>query len=322
MRHSQRIKNIKGSPFFAGFVLAFGILCIGFSAIFVKLADVPGSVATFYRLLFAAIAILPVWFYRGIKMPVRKDVLLILAGSFFFAVDLLLWNTAIPLTSAATATLLANNAPVWLGLITVVVLRRKLPGKFWLGLLVAMVGLNVLIGIDSWRSMQFNTGDMLSLLAGFFYALYLIYTMEVRKRVNTINFMSLSLIFMVIMMFFTTWFMGHSFTGYSSQTWIWLTALGLISHFGGWICINYALGHLKGSNVSVTLLAQSVVTAIFGIIILGEYLNMQQIIGGIIILSGIYIVNRRNSSSSESAANNLAPDQQPATSPKENKEKD
>lgn len=317
MRHSQRIKTFKGSPLFAGSVLAFGILCIGFSAIFVKLADVPGSVATFYRFLFAGIAILPVWFYRGIRMPVRKDLLLILTGSFFFAIDLFLWNTAIPLTSAATATLLANNAPVWLGLITVVVLRRKLPGKFWIGLVVAMVGLNVLIGINSWRTMQFNTGDILSLLAGFFYALYLIYTMEVRKRVNTITFMSLSLIFTIIMMFFTTLFMGDSFTGYSSQTWISLTALGLISHFGGWICINFALGHLKGSNVSVTLLAQSVVTAIFGIIILGEHLSLEQIIGGIIILSGIYIVNRRNTSTRESSINTLAPDQQPVTVPEE-----
>ncbi len=309
------IKQLKNSAFFAWFVLAFGILCIGFSAIFVKLADVPGSVATFYRLLFATIAIIPVWMYRGIRMPVRKDVLLIMAGAFFFAVDLLLWNTAIPLTTAATATLLANNSPVWLGLITVIVLRRKLPGKFWLGLLVAITGLNVLIGIDSWRTMQFNTGDMLSLLAGVFYAIYLLYTMEVRKRVNTVTFMSLSLLFMVLMMFFVNLLMGNSFTGYSSRTWLSLSGLGLVSHFGGWLCINYALGHLQGSNVSVTLLAQSVVTAIMGMVVLGEYLSVHQVVGGAIILSGIYIVNRRNAPPREAPVNTLAPDQQPATKP-------
>lgn len=307
------LKNFKASPLFAWFTLALGIVCIGFSAIFVKLADVPGSVATFYRLLFATIAIIPVWMYRGIKMPVRRDVLLILAGSFFFAVDLFMWNTAIPLTTAATATLLANNAPIWLGLITVVILRQSLPRKFWLGLVVAIIGLNVLIGIESWRTMQFNTGDMLSLAAGFFYALYLIYTVEVRKRVNTVTFMSLSLIFMVVMMFFTTWFMGHSFTGYSSGTWLSLAGLGLVSHFLGWLCINYALGHLKGSNVSVTLLAQSVVTAILGIFVLGEFLSLNQIIGGMIILSGIYIVNRRNTSHRESPADTIVPDQHPAS---------
>jgi drug/metabolite transporter (DMT)-like permease len=309
------LKNIKASPLFAWSALALGIVCIGFSAIFVKLADVPGSVATFYRLLFATVAIIPIWIYRGIKMPVRRDLLLILAGSFFFAVDLIMWNTAIPLTTAATATLLANNAPIWLGLITVVILRQSLPRKFWVGLVVAIIGLNVLIGIESWRTMQFNLGDMLSLAAGFFYALYLIYTVEVRKRVNTVTFMSLSLIFMVVMMFFTTWLMGHSFTGYSSNTWLSLAGLGLISHFLGWLCINYALGHLQGSNVSVTLLAQSIVTAILAIFILGEYLNLNQIVGGLIILSGIYIVNRRNTGHQVSPANTLAPDQQPTAEP-------
>ncbi|MBW6478668.1 MAG: DMT family transporter [Bacteroidales bacterium] len=315
------LTKAKASPLFAWFALALGIACIGFSAIFVKLADVPGSVATFYRLLFATVAIIPIWMYRGIKMPVRRDLFLILAGSFFFAVDLIMWNTAIPLTTAATATLLANNAPIWLGLITVVVLRQRLPRKFWLGLLVAITGLNVLIGIESWRTMQFNMGDMLSLAAGFFYALYLIYTVEVRKRVNTITFMSLSLIFMVVMMFFTTWFMGHSFTGYSTRTWLSLAGLGLVSHFLGWLCINYALGHLKGSNVSVTLLAQSVVTAILGIYILGEFLSLNQIIGGLIILSGIYIVNRRDTGHRESPANTLAPDQQPTTEPVSEKDR-
>jgi drug/metabolite transporter (DMT)-like permease len=305
------LKNFKASPLFAWFALALGIVCIGFSAIFVKIADVPGSVATFYRLLFAALAIIPIWMYRGIKMPVRRDMLLILAGSFFFAVDLFMWNTAIPLTTAATATLLANNAPIWLGLITVVILRQSLPRKFWVGLVVAIIGLNVLIGIESWRTMQFNTGDMLSLAAGFFYALYLIYTVEVRKRVNAVTFMSLSLIVMVVMMFFTTLFMGHSFTGYSSRTWLSLLGLGLVSHFGGWLCINYALGHLKGSNVSVTLLAQSVVTALLGIIILKEYLSLNQIIGGIIILSGIYIVNRRDAPPRVSPVNKPAADQHP-----------
>lgn len=303
------LTKLKKSPLFAAIALALGIVCIGFSAIFVKLADVSGSVSTFYRVFFATLAIIPIWFYKGAKVPGSRDMWLIFAGSLFFAIDLFLWNTAIPLTSAATATLLANNAPVWLGLITVTVLRQKLPGKFWVGLVVTLIGLNVLIGLQSWRSMQFNTGDMLSLAAGFFYALYLLYTMEVRKRVDTVTFMTFSLICMLVMLFVTTWFMGHSFTGYSSGTWLSLAGLGLVSHFLGWLCINYALGHLKGSNVSVTLLAQSVVTALLGIVILGEYLDVHQIMGGLIILSGIYIVNRRNVPTAP--ANTLAPDQQP-----------
>ena len=120
------LRRIRQSPYTAYIALFFGIICIGFSAIFVKIANVPGSVSSFYRLFIAALAIIPLWIYRGMKIPSSGDIWLIL-GEHFFAFDLFLWNTAILLTSAATATLLANNAPIWLGLISLVVLRQKLP---------------------------------------------------------------------------------------------------------------------------------------------------------------------------------------------------
>ena len=224
-------KKLRSSPSFAYTALIFGILCIGFSAIFVKIANVPGSVSTFYRLLFATMAILPLWVYRGMKVPNGRDLWLIFVGAAFFAFDLFLWNTAILLTSAATATLLANNAPIWVGLISLIVFKEKLPRKFWIGLLVAILGLNVLIGLEAWRTMTFNKGDLLSLVAGFFYALYLLYTLDSRKRVDTITFMTFSVLFMVIMIFFTNLFIGNPFFGYASKTWLALAGLGLISHF-------------------------------------------------------------------------------------------
>ncbi|HZJ73401.1 MAG TPA: DMT family transporter [Perlabentimonas sp.] len=287
----KRLSNSKSLVYIA---LVFGIICIGFSAIFVKLANVPGSVSSFYRILIAAIAILPIWAFKGMRVPPKRDLGLIFIGAFFFALDLFLWNTAILLTSAATATLLANNAPVWVGLISLVVFRERLAPKFWYGLLLALVGLNVLIGLQSWVTMQFNMGDVLSIVAGFFYALYLIFTLDSRKRVDTITFMTFSLFFMIVILFTINGLIGNPLTGFTRQTWVSLVGLGLISHFGGWVSINYALGHLKGTNVSVTLLSQSVITALVAIPILGEAITTNQIIGGVLILGGIYIVNRRS----------------------------
>lgn len=287
-------KKLSKSPSLVYIALIFGIICIGFSAIFVKLANVPGSTSSFYRILIAGIAILPIWVFKGMKVPSKRDLWLIFIGAFFFSLDLFLWNTAILLTSAATATLLANNAPVWVGLISLVVFRERLAPKFWYGLLLALIGLNVLIGIQSWVTMQFNFGDVLSIVAGFFYALYLIFTLDSRKRVDTITFMTFSILFMVIILFVANWAFGNPFTGFTRQTWVSLVGLGLISHFGGWVAINYALGHLKGTNVSVTLLSQSVITALVAIPILGEAITVNQIVGGILVLGGIYIVNRRS----------------------------
>jgi drug/metabolite transporter (DMT)-like permease len=85
---------------------------------------------------------------------------------------------------------------------------------------------------------------------------------------------------------------GFPLTGFPLQTWIALLGLALITHVGGWLAINDSLGHISASIVSVTLLAQPVLTAILALPLLGEALFPLQIIGGLLALIGIYIVNR------------------------------
>jgi drug/metabolite transporter (DMT)-like permease len=72
-----------------------------------------------------------------------------------------------------------------------------------------------------------------------------------------------------------------------------LIGLGLIPQFIGWLSINYAMGYLPATQVSVTLLGQPIVTAILGIIFLKEALSPADIIGGLMVLTGIYLVNQR-----------------------------
>jgi drug/metabolite transporter (DMT)-like permease len=59
----------------------------------------------------------------------------------------------------------------------------------------------------------------------------------------------------------------------------------------GYLMSSYALGHLPASVVSVTMIGQPIVTAIIAIPLLGEALGAAQILGGILALTGIYLVN-------------------------------
>ncbi|HEX9068123.1 MAG TPA: DMT family transporter, partial [Ktedonobacterales bacterium] len=60
----------------------------------------------------------------------------------------------------------------------------------------------------------------------------------------------------------------------------------------GWLAINHALGHIPASRVSVLLLLQPVLTAIFAVPLLRETLGAHQIIGGLVAITGIALVNR------------------------------
>src|ERR1700730_2426814 len=99
--------------------LTTGILGIAASAIFVRWTDMPGAASAFYRVLIPAIVLLPTWLFDRDAPRVSLGTLaMITAGGLFFALDLAFYNTAILRTSAANATLLGNNTPLVVGLLT------------------------------------------------------------------------------------------------------------------------------------------------------------------------------------------------------------
>jgi len=276
----------------AWLALALGTVCIGFSAIFVKLAHVAGPVSAFYRVLIAGAVLVPWWLARGARRPGPFELRLILLGGVCFAADLALWNTSLLLTSAASATLLANNSPLWVGLASYFLFRERLSGRYWLGLAVALAGMMCLMGSAAFQHLRLDPGNMLALGASFFYAAYLLTSHRVRATVDLLTVMTLSTVVSLVILYLLNLAMGTTLTGYPPRVWGALAGLGLISQLAGWLAINYALGHLRAAPVSVCLLAQVVVTALVAMPLLGEYMKLNQVAGGVLVLAGIYFVTQ------------------------------
>jgi drug/metabolite transporter (DMT)-like permease len=85
--------------------------------------------------------------------------------------------------------------------------------------------------------------------------------------------------------------LGNSLLGYSKQTYMIFIASAIISQLIGYLMSSYALGKLPASVVSVTMVGQPVMTAIIAIPLLGEIPGTSQIMGGLIAMTGIYLVN-------------------------------
>jgi drug/metabolite transporter (DMT)-like permease len=275
--------------------LAAGILCIAFSAIFTRWAQVPGTVSAFYRVAIAAVA-LAVPFARVTarrRVRVAWPVWLLAAGAgIFFALDLGLWNTSLFLTPAATATLLGNDAPIIVGLGALLLFRERLGWLYWVGLALALLGMLAIVGPDVLTRSSLGAGDLLALTAGAAYGAYLLATQRIRAHLDTLSSLWVAGVVGAVLLLIFDLITRQQLWGFSVRTYVVLLALGLIIQVGGWLAINYALGHLPASIVSVTLLAQPILTAIFAVPLLGETLSGAQIIGGALALSGIYLVNR------------------------------
>lgn len=283
--------------------LAVGILCIGLSAIWVKLAAVPGPVSGFYRVLTAALVLAPWWLSKRADspahhLPAGRTLGLAVLGGVFFGLDLALWNTALLITSAAQATLLANNAPLWVGLGAMLFFRERLPGLYWLGLALGLAGMALVARPAGASGFSLDTGSLLAIASSVMYAGYLLTTQRVRRSTNTLTFMTVSVVSSTLLLLALNVLLGQPLTGYPLQSWLALLGLGLVSQLGGWLAINYALGVLPATRVSVTLLGQVVVTTLLAVPLFGEIPTAMQFVGALMIMGGIYTVLRARESSS------------------------
>ena len=274
--------------------LGIGVICIAWSALFVRWAGVSGPASAFYRALVATIVLVPAWLWRGRHRPLaaRPAALGVLAG-VFFAIDLALFNSAVMNTSAANATLLGNNAPILVGLGSWVVFRKRPAAIFWIGLALALVGSACIVGSDALTPAAFGSGDVMAITASVFFAAYLLTIGIVRSEIDTLTLTTLAVAASSAVLLVLCLLLRVPLSGYSTHAWLSLIGLGVVSQVGGYLAITYALGHLPATVTSVGLLGQAPLTALLAIPLLGEPLSASQVIGGVLVLAGIYVVNRR-----------------------------
>jgi len=269
--------------------LILGIICISFSPILVKLADVSPIVSAFYRMTFAWIVLAPYVLFKGELSIARKDLLLALLGGVIFAADIAVWNMSLVLISATISTLVANLAPVWVGLLSYVFFRKKSGPLFWAGTFIAIAGMVILVGASNLLHLQINLGLLLALAASFLYALYILLTKGILRRINTITFMSYSMMASVLFLLVICILQGDNLLHYQPITWFYFAAMGILCQLVGWITINYAIMKLEATKVAVALLTQTVIAGILAAFLLHEKLGVKEIIGSIIVLGGIAV---------------------------------
>jgi len=287
------------SHWLAYLALSIGVITLGFSAIFTRLAAAPGTIVSFYRMGIGTIALtipFALRFQRRRKIS-RAGLLLAFLAGIFFALDLASWATGISIAGATIPTLLGNMAPVVVALGAWLIFKEKLNASFWFGLVLALVGVITVLNLDFSQGFVLRPGSLFGLAAAFFYGVYFLITQKGRNELDALSFFWIATLSSAITLLLLSLVLGAPLTGYSSFTYLNFVALGLIVQGVGWLAINYAQGYLPASLVAPTLLSQPVLTAILAGPLLGERFTIMEWIGGAVVVLGIVIVHRSHQAS-------------------------
>jgi drug/metabolite transporter (DMT)-like permease len=277
-------------PYLALFLAVMGM---GSSAIFIKWANMPGSVFGFYRMVIA-ITLSGAFFHRQAKRTTlsRPHLWLALLAGLGLACDLWLWNDAVLNTSAANANLFGNTSVIWVAIGAMVIFKERLRPAFWAGLVIALLGMAVILGQDFIAHHAFGFGDLMSILASLFYTVFFLATARARDGLSAFMAWWLSSLSSAVALLMISLAFQRPLAGYSLQTYACIFAVAILTQIGGYLSVNYALGRLPPSMVSLILLASPVITALLGVPLLGQSITWEQIVGGLLVLGGILIVHR------------------------------
>jgi drug/metabolite transporter (DMT)-like permease len=280
--------------------LVLGAMAMGISPIFVRLTDVGPFASAFWRVA-GALPVLLVWALIEARRSGAATGSVfrmngpILASGLLFTGDLFFWHLAILKTSVANATFLATMAPVWVVLGSGFFIGERVGRGVVAGLALCLAGAAFLIGLSWQMRPDHLDGDLYGVATSFFFGGYILAVRAARRtapagRITFLSTLVTSVALLVVALAVEPRILPGSVESAAS-----LAGLAFISQAGGQGLLAFALGHLPAAFSALVIFLEAVAAAVAGWLFLDEAVSAAQMLGGALILVGIFIARPRRS---------------------------
>ncbi|WP_347717101.1 DMT family transporter [Sphingomonas sp.] len=285
-------RSIKAPHRLAFAALLTGTAALAFGAWLVRLADTGPVAAAFWRVALAVPFLLLLTRAVGqpLRWPGRTLFIAIAAAAFFFAADLAAWHLSIRLTKLGNATLFGNVSSFAFAAWGLWLVRRWPSPMQALALLLAATGSVLLMAQSAELSAANLRGDLLALLAGVLYGVYLILVERARATVEPLPLLVLASSIGAICLLPAALAMGERVMPHN---WTPLIALALLSQVVGQGLLVFAIGELSPLVVGLALLTQPAIAAAIGWSVYGERLGWRDWTGAAAIGVALLLVRLR-----------------------------
>lgn len=273
-------------------IILLGVVGAGFSSIFTKLAQAPPLIIAFYRLGFTVLILAaPTYFTTRSEIGkiTRRDLLWACLSGILLALHFAVWITSLNYTSIASSTVLVTMQPLFVISGGYLFYREQIGKLGLLGAALALIG-SVIIGLNDFRigGLAFY-GDMLAFAGAIFVAGYVLIGRELRARMSLLLYTFLVYGAAAVVLVVLNLATRATFFPYPAMTWVWFVALAIIPTICGHSIFNWALKYVKAAVVSVSILGEPIGATIWAYFIFREIPSTMQLIGGFIIIIGLYI---------------------------------
>jgi drug/metabolite transporter (DMT)-like permease len=211
------------------------------------------------------------------------------------------WISSLDYTSVAASVVLVSTQPVFVAVLAYLLFGERTTLLSFLGIVIAIAG-TALIAFDRTVGSAALLGNVLALVGAVAVAVYVLigrssrttggvgvlpYSVVVYSAAAATTLLPVALGFEVRL-----W-------GYSGETWFWLAAITAGPQLMGHTVFNWALRYVQASIISGTILAEPVVAALLAWLVLSERPGLLTIVGGAVVLAGLYFLLKGRSAASD-----------------------
>jgi len=280
-------------------VLGIGVLSVSTGAILVRYAqdDASSLVIAAYRMGIAfLIVLIPTLanHRRELLSLARRDLLLAVVSGFVLALHFATWISSLAFTSVANSVVLVNTIPLWVGLLTPLIVRERLARATIVSIILSVAGAIVIgLGIKhNSQATQHLLGGSLAAIGAISAAFYILIGRHLRRRHSLLVYVTVCYGAAAAFLWLGVLVSGQPIFGFSGRTWLCLLALALVSQILGHTSYNWALRYFSASMIAVALLSEPILSTLFAFLLFQESLTVLQAAGAVLILVGIYVAAR------------------------------
>lgn len=280
--------------------LVVAVLAISWGGPLVRLASAPALAVSAWRLLLAVGLIALVLAVRRAPLPrvSGRDWLFAGAAGVFLALHFWSWIASIDLTTISSSVVLVSTQPVFVALLSGVMLGERATPRQWAGIAVAVTGAVVIAWGDFGLGPRALLGDALALAGAVFVSIYYVIGRRLRPQMDLwwyifiiYGIAAFTLVLVIAVM------PGVPLTGFPPRDWLIFAALAAGPMMLGHTAVNYALRYIRAYVANLALLGEPIGATLIAWLLpaITEVPGPQTVVGGALILGGIAVTLSRRS---------------------------
>ena len=271
--------------------LMIGVTSVSFAAVLIRLADTaPLAVAT-YRTAIAAIILIPIALLINRKqlMLVNRATYSLIAGSALcLALHFGFWIASLDHTTVSSSVVIVTANPILVALIAHFMIQEPVTKKTLMGISLGLIG-GVIIGLGDWNFGGNRLyGDGLALLGALAVAGYYVIGRKLVPQLSLLVYLAPVYGVSALILLMTATITATPLNGFSRETYVYMILVAIIPQLIGHSSLNWSLRHLPATTVGIAVMAEPIGATVLAWLVLGEIPTASTIVGGVLILAGVY----------------------------------